>query len=179
MDSSEWNGQPSYHSFGGAPPTPHTVQPSSVSSSVGAPAVAVTQPYLHESLYDSSPIISSLPPMSSFRAQSGPSVVHSSVSPSSAYPPPTSGSSPSLAHQSQSSAAADTIGKALVSIYSGSAAAGAEHTPSTYSGSASSTPVSSPQTWPQRLATNNSSATFANTSDANDAHLHTLVSDYH
>ncbi len=148
-------------------------------------ATVPTQAYLHESIYDNSPIISSLPPMSSFRAQTaGPSVghtvTHSSASNTSAYVSPTgttmttSGTSPSLTTQP---ASGETIGKALASIYSsGSGVANADHTPSSYSGSTTSTPVSSPQTWPTRLAQNtNSSASFANTTDATDQHLHTLV----
>jgi transcription factor 4/12 len=187
LDSGDWNGQSSYHAFGAPqPPTPQAVQASPSSVGSGSVATVPTQAYLHESIYDNSPIISSLPPMSSFRAQTaGPSVghtvTHSSASNTSAYVSPTgttmttSGTSPSLTTQP---ASGETIGKALASIYSsGSGVANADHTPSSYSGSTTSTPVSSPQTWPTRLAQNtNSSASFANTTDATDQHLHTLHS---
>jgi transcription factor 4/12 len=187
LDSGDWNGQSSYHAFGAPqPPTPQAVQASPSSVGSGSVATVPTQAYLHESIYDNSPIISSLPPMSSFRAQTaGPSVghtvTHSSASNTSAYVSPTgttmttSGTSPSLTTQP---ASGETIGKALASIYSsGSGVANADHTPSSYSGSTTSTPVSSPQTWPTRLAQNtNSSASFANTTDATDQHLHTLQS---
>lgn len=187
LDSGDWNGQSSYHSFGTPqPPTPQPVQPSpvSVSSVVSGPVGAVSaSPVYLDSIYENSPMISSLPPMSSFRAQAAQSVTHPSVppthptvSPSSVFVSPTgtstAGSSPSLTTQS-----GEAIGKALGSIYSsGAGVATADHTPSSYSGSTSSTPVSSPQTWPSRLTTTTSSVPFANTTDATDAHLHTLVS---
>jgi hypothetical protein len=181
LDSSEWNGQSSYHTFGGAPQTPQPVQPlqpSPSSANLANPSSA-SQAYLHESLYDGSPLMPSLPPMSSFRAQSGPSVVHTTghatVSPSSAYAgQQATVASPSLTSQSS---AGDTLTKALVNIYSSGSAGpiGTDHTPSSYSGSTTSTPVSSPQTWPTRLAATANPTTFGNTSDATDAHLHTLV----
>ncbi|CAG2172222.1 unnamed protein product, partial [Oppiella nova] len=182
LDSGDWNGQSNYHAFG--PPQPQTPQPvqaspvSSVSSGgVGGVGAVPTQAYLHDNIYENSPIISSLPPMSSFRAQTGPSVAHPTVSPSSVFVSPTgttTSGSPSLTTQS---ASGEAIGKALASIYSsGSGVANADHTPSSYSGSASSTPVSSPQTWPSRLTTTTTTASFANTTDATDAHLHTLQS---
>ncbi|CAG2102140.1 unnamed protein product, partial [Medioppia subpectinata] len=182
LDSGDWNGQSNYHAFG--PPQPQTPQPvqaspvSSVSSGgVGTVPTHPTQAYLHDNIYENSPIISSLPPMSSFRAQTGQSVAHPTVSPSSVFVSPTgtaTSGSPSLTTQS---ASGEAIGKALASIYSsGSGVANADHTPSSYSGSASSTPVSSPQTWPARLTTTTTTASFANTTDATDAHLHTLQS---
>ena len=151
-------------------------------SSVGSGPVGggPTPAYL-DSIYESSPMsnISSLPPMSSFRAQTAQSVAHPpthpTVSPSSVFVSPTGTttavSSPSLTTQS-----GEAIGKTMVGIYSsGSGIPTADHTPSSYSGSTSSTPVSSPQTWPTRLTATTSSAPFANTTDATDPHLHTLV----
>ncbi|XP_054162776.1 transcription factor 12-like isoform X2 [Oppia nitens] len=183
LDSGDWNGQSNYHAFG--PPQPQTPQPvqaspvsvSSVTS--GGVGAVPTQAYLHDNIFENSPILSSLPPMSSFRAQTGPQVAHPTVSPSSVFVSPiatgttTSSGSPSLTTQSESG---EAIGKALASIYSsGSGVANTDHTPSSYSGSASSTPVSSPQTWPTRLSTTTTTS-FANTTDATDAHLHTLQS---
>ena len=181
LDSGDWNGQSSYHAFGTPqPPTPQPVQASPVSvSSVGSGPVGPTPAYL-DSIYES-PMsnISSLPPMSSFRAQTAQTVTHPqthpTVSPSAVFVSPTGTttvvSSPSLTTQS-----GEAIGKALAGIYSsGSGVATADHTPSSYSGSTSSTPVSSPQTWPTRLTVTTSSAPFANTTDATDPHLHTLV----
>jgi hypothetical protein len=185
LDSSDWNGQSNYHAFGTPqPPTPQPVQASPVSvSSVGSGQVGSvpTSAYI-DNIYENSPMsnLSSLPPMSSFRAQTAQTVAHPpthpTVSPSSVFVSPTGTttavSSPSLTTQS-----GEVIGKTLVGIYSsGSSVAAPDHTPSSYSGSTSSTPVSSPQTWPTRLSVTTSSAPFANTTDATDPHLHTLQS---
>jgi len=181
MEESPWNGsgaaqQTSYHTFGG---TPNTTGPPTVGSThpSGAPP---PPPYLHDpQMYpEGSSILSSLPPMSTFRGgPSAPNAVISSPSgapgPSPYHGHPSGVGTPSLAPQTTG----DTLGKALASIYS--SAAPGDHTSSSYSGSTGSTPVSSPPSWP-RMATTTSTtmSTFAanNVTDATGGHLHTLHS---
>ncbi|RWS26612.1 transcription factor 12-like isoform X4 [Leptotrombidium deliense] len=151
---------------------PFTTGASSIASGLpgGPPAPA----YIHDAMYDSS-LLSSLPPMSSFRgaAPPPPSAVgyhHSSGSEQTTAGTPSSG--PSLVSLG-SQPTSDPLGKALASIYTNSATSGAEHGSSSYSGSAGSTPVSSPPSW-TRVST---TTTFAPSTESPSAgHLHTLQS---
>lgn len=165
LDGTEsWNGgvtgqnAASYHSFTSA--TPGSAGLPGTPQSGGPPP-----PYLHEtSMYDSSSILSSLPPMSTFRGSGSNAPTTPSVT-GYAGDNNTSSVLPPLPQ-----ATGDTLSKALTSIYSSTGTPGPEHASSTYSGSAGSTPVSSPPSW-SRVATTTS---FAPTTDSS-THLHPLV----